>query len=295
MPLHSAPYSPAVVRLGPGDVIETLAFLGTHLVLHVYLNALVLRDALARPRDEWWGARRGGRLVALIYMGANTGAVLPAGDDLEALRALGAMASSRREVLPPRFQLIGPREAVAAVRARFPGDGTRMRLERDQLYMSVTAATLVRQEPLPELRPARREDYAIVYETGAALRAEELLEDPRETDPIAYARRAEEDCRDGHTYVWRDARGLVFRASISARTADAVQVSGVYTPPALRNRGIARRGLAEVCTRLLERSATCCLFVNAVNTPAVALYRRLGFVELAPWASAFYEPGGGAA
>ena len=127
---------------------------------------------------------------------------------------------------------------------------------------------------------------------GAALRAEELLEDPRDTEAEAFRRRCEEDCRDGHTMVWRDERGLVFRASVSARTVDAAQISGVYTPPGLRNRGIATRALAEMCLRLLERSGECCLFVNAVNTPAIAVYRRLGFVERSPWASAM--PAGGA-
>jgi ribosomal protein S18 acetylase RimI-like enzyme len=290
MSTHSAPYTPAVDRLGPADVAETIEFLDADPVLHVYAHALVLRDALARPRDEWWGARRAGRLTALLYLGAWSGAVLPVGEDPDGLRALGDVAATRREALPPRFQVIGPRDAVAAVRERFPAAGPRLRLERDQIYMALEPAALAATEPLPALRPARREDYALVHETGAALRAEELLEDPRTTDPIAYARRAEEDCRDGQTFVWRDARGLVFRASISARTTWAAQISGVYTAPALRGRGVATRALGELCRRLFERSGSCCLFVNTINAPAIAVYRRLGFVERSPWASAFYEP-----
>jgi hypothetical protein len=65
-------------------------------------------------------------------------------------------------------------------------------------------------------------------------------------------------------------------------------VSGVYVPPPLRGQGIASRALAELCARLMQRSRVVCLFVNDVNVPALALYRRLGFRELAPWASAFY-------
>lgn len=277
-------------RLGPLDVHEAVTFLDADPVLNVYLHALVLRDALARPRDEWWAARRAGRTTALLYLGGNSGAVLPAGDDLAALRALGALAAGRLASLPSRFQVIGPRAAVAAVRESFPGPGPVLRLERDQTYMALDPGDLPPFERLPELRHARREDYSLVYETGAALRAEELLEDPREIDPVAYARRAEEDCRDGHTWIWRDARGLVFRSSISALTAESAQVSGVYTPPAFRNQGIARRALAELCTRLFERARTACLFVNDINAPAIALYQRLGFVERAAWASAFYEP-----
>jgi hypothetical protein len=289
MSTHAAPYSPTIVRLGPKDFPETVALLETDAVLNVYLCALALRDALARPRDEWWGARRGGKLTAVLYLGAYSGAVLPAGDDPEALRALGA-AAANRDVLPPRFQVIGPRAAVAAVRERFPGPGSVLRLEREQSYLSLSPLDLKPFARLPELRAAKREDLEELFETGAALRAEELLEDPRDTEPEAFRRRCEEDCRDGHTLVWSDERGLVFRASVSARTADAAQISGVYTPPAFRNKGLATRALAEMCARLLERSGECCLFVNDVNTPAIAVYRKLGFTLRSPWASAFYLP-----
>ncbi len=290
MATNPSTHALSIDRLGPLDVHETVAFLVTDPVLNVYLHALVLRDALARPRDEWWAARRDGRITALLYLGGWSGAVLPAGDDLDALRALGELAATRRESLPPRFQLIGPRDAVDVMREGFPGPGVALRLAREQLYMSLAPGALAPFERLPELRTARREDYALVYETGAALRAEELLEDPRDVDPMAYARRAEEDCRDGHTWVWRDARGLVFRASVSALTTEAAQVSGVYTPPAFRNRGIARRALSELCMRMLERTRSACLFVNRINTPAIAVYHRIGFIDHADWASAFYEP-----
>ena len=143
---------------------------------------------------------------------------------------------------------------------------------------------------LLELHPARAEDYALLYDTGAALREEELAEDPRVADPQAYARRVEEECRDGYTWLWVEADGLRFRASISAATIDAAQVSGVYTPPEQRGHGYATRGLAELCTRLFERSRVVCLFVNDFNEPALALYRRLGFRVIANWASAFYDP-----
>jgi ribosomal protein S18 acetylase RimI-like enzyme len=292
MALHPGIGTPVLDRLGPRDVPEVLSFLEDEPVLNVYLIALVLRDALARPHDTWWGARRDGRLTALLYVGAHSGAVLPAGDDLEAHRALGRAARDERPPVPSRLQVIGPRAAVAALREHFPEPGITARLERSQVYLVLERAPGGPggdpDTAAPELRSARREDYVFLYHAGADLRTEELLEDPRVIDPVAFARRVEEECRDGWTWILRDARGLCFRAGVSALTSEAAQISGVYVPPGLRGQGIATRALGELCTRLLQRSRVVCLFVNDFNAPALALYRRLGFRELAQWTSVFY-------
>jgi len=279
----------AVDRLGPADLVETFGFLDRDPVLNVYLLALVLRDALSQPRDEYWAARREGEMVALLHLGGQSGAMLPLGGDDEALGALGEQARQRLGFLPRRFQLIGPRAAVAPFLRRFERSGARPRLERSQVYMALDPERLTPFERLPELTPARREDLALVFESGARLRLEELEEDPRDADPIGYRRRVEEECRDGHTYLWRDGDGLCFRASVSALTSDAAQVSGVYTPPARRRRGLARRGLSELCRRLFERSRAVCLFVNDFNAGALGLYEAIGFEERARWCSYFYD------
>jgi predicted GNAT family acetyltransferase len=163
------------------------------------------------------------------------------------------------------------------------------RLLKPQVYMALDRGALPPFERLTELRTARPEDYDLVYRTGAELRAEELEEDPRFADPEGYARRVAEECRSGYTYLWLEGDALRFRASLSALTADAVQISGVFTPPESRNRGYARRGVAELCARLFARTRAACLFVNDSNAPALALYQHLGFRPVAAWASAFYD------
>jgi len=290
MALHPPAGALAIERLGPADLVETFAFLDRDPIVNVYLVALSLRDGLAQARDGFWAARREGGITSLAYLGAQSGAVLPVGDDPEALTRLAEQTRERLPYLPRRFQVIGPRDAVAAFRTCFDEAGLSPRLDRAQTYMAVERGRLQASDRVAELRPANPADHDLVFESGARLRAEELDEDPRAMDPMAYARRVEEECRDGYTFLWTGSEGLRFRASVSALTADAAQISGVYTPPALRNQGIARRALAELCVRLFERTRAACLFVNDFNAPAIALYRRLGFTERAAWHSLFYGP-----
>lgn len=290
MSLASDALTPSIDRLRPAHLAEALRWLQRSPVLHVYLTALAIRDSFGAPHDETWAARRGGEITALLHLGGRSGAVLPHGDDAVALRQLAEQARRARPTLPPRVQVIGPAAGVAAIVAAFAEDGLTPRLQRRQVYMQLDRVDLPPMERLLELRPARAEDSALLHETGAALRLEELEEDPRLADPEGYARRVEEECRDGYTWLWVDEQGLRFRASISAATLDAAQVSGVYTPPARRGRRYATGALAELCLRLFERSRVVCLFVNDFNQPALALYRRLGFRVIASWASAFYDP-----
>jgi len=277
-------------RAGFSDLLEVFAWLDREPVLNVYLLNLVLRDGLSAPRDEYWVARRSGALAGMVCLGGSSGAVLPVGDDPGALAALAARSAERLSVVPQRFQVVGPRAAVTAVVARLGAAGLSPRLEQSQTYLAVERGGLRSSQPLPELRTAGPEDHELVFQTGAEMRAEELQEDPRVADPEGYARRAQAECREGYTYLWLENGALRFRASLSALTADAVQISGVYTPPEWRNRGFARRGLAELCSRLFDRTRAACLFVNDSNAPALAVYSRLGFRRCAAWATAFYAP-----
>ncbi len=278
-----------VERAGYPEMLEVFGWLDRDPVVNAYLVALVLRDGLAAPRDEYWVARRRGAIAGLVFLGGSSGAVLPAGDDPAALAALAECVAGRLAIVPRQFQVVGARAAVAAVVARLREAGLAPRLELPQSYMAVDRGGLPPFERLPELRAARPEDYDLVHRTGAELRAEELKEDPRQADPGGYARRVEEECRQGHTHLWLADDALLFRASLSALTADAVQISGVFVPPERRNRGLARRGLAELCTRLFARTRAACLFVNDSNAPAIAVYLALGFRPRAQWASSFFD------
>ena len=96
----------ALERLGPNDLPEVFGWLDRDPVLNVYLMALVLRDALGAPRDEYWAVRREDGIAAMLHIGGQSGALLPLGEDEPALRLLADYARQRLPFLPRRFQVI---------------------------------------------------------------------------------------------------------------------------------------------------------------------------------------------
>jgi len=90
-------------------------------------------------------------------------------------------------------------------------------------------------------------------------------------------------------YVLREDDTLVFKAELSALCPIGAQVSGVYTDPEHRNRGIARRGTVEISRRVLETAPAVCLFVREDNPPALRAYERGGFRYACDYRTLFFE------
>lgn len=74
--------------------------------------------------------------------------------------------------------------------------------------------------------------------------------------------------------------GTLLACGQYAREAEHVGLYDVFTAPAARNQGLARRLCAELLRRAVAEGAQVAyLQVDAANEPARAVYRRLGFVD----------------
>lgn len=150
-----------------------------------------------------------------------------------------------------------------------------------------------------ELRAARPGEEELVLPASVAMFREELGYDPT-TNGGTYARHMADLVAAGRTYVVIDdgaggpslpggPAAVAFKADVGALWGSHAQVTGVWTRPDLRGRGVARAALAATVARVRAEHAgpdgTVSLYVNDFNTPALALYRSLGFTQVGTFAT----------
>ncbi|MGM0555079.1 MAG: GNAT family N-acetyltransferase [Myxococcota bacterium] len=179
------------------------------------------------------------------------------------------------------------------VRARLNRLQKLLTIERDRWFDEILPARDDMLEPTG-LERAKPPQLEAVYLASAQMHREETLEDPLESNPESFRRHVRHRIDSGRTFVWFNAiRQLMFKADISARGDVGVQLSGVFTPPPFRGRGVATRALFDICRELFEGGTPrVALYVNAENAAALRVYEKVGFDFHADFRTVFIESSG---
>ncbi len=237
----------------------------------------VFLEDVARRRLGRFGAIEAydGTLEALCHVGAN---LVPSGQGCERFAELAALGQSR--------MIIGESHAVTAL-----WDAARdlMPAPRDDRPGQPVYAIAEPPEPGETgLRPATPADLERLLPACAAAHELELGIDPLERDPDGFRWRTLAQIEEGRSWLWLEDGVVRFKAESSAWTPDAVQVSQVWTDPAARGHGYARRGLRDLCRLLLQTTPTVTLFVRRDNAPAIALYDAVGMRRVLEYRSVLF-------
>jgi predicted GNAT family acetyltransferase len=126
------------------------------------------------------------------------------------------------------------------------------------------------------IREATLDDLDLLVPACAAAHELELGIDPLKRDPEGFRRRTLAQIGEGRSWIWRVGDTIRFKAEASALTPNAVQLQQVWTDPAARGQGYAKRGLEDLCRLLLETVPVVTLFVRAENEVAIRLYDAVG-------------------
>jgi uncharacterized protein len=240
------------------------------------IERVFLADVARRGLGRFAGLRNGERLTALCHLGAN---LVPSGHGTGAFAALAAGARPR--------MLIGDESAVTelweAARDALPS------AREDRPGQPVYVLEETPPAGGSELRPARLSDLDLLVRTAAAAFMEEVGIDAYARDPALFEWRTRTQIDERRSWLWEVEGKVFFKAEASAWTESAVQLQQVWVDPALRGRGYARRGLADLCRLLLRSTPAVCLFVRPENEPAIRLYESLGMRRVGSYRTLIFD------
>ena len=256
-------------------------FLTAHGLRDVFLAGKIHEGALSTPdgaaQGRFLGAFDGGRMLGVLFLG-NGGLVVFAADEPHVRRLFAEETWKERQ----RVRLVvGEWDAVTDVWGQLAASGLAADRDWREVFMVVTPEVLV-DEREPGLVAATPADLAELIDVSARAYREETGENPIGTMGEGYIRHVTRNLAEGRTFIVRHDGRIAFKAELSARCPIGAQIVGVFTEPAVRGQGFARRGTAELARRLMAAPAggvpAVCLFVREDNAPARRAYERAGFV-----------------
>ena len=182
---------------------------------------------------------------------------------------------------------VGPAAQVRALLSALGLAGVGCRRNVDEPGFALDLCDLVVPDGPGALRRVVRDDFGWLCGWRAAYHGE-VLGTPADKAGAEAARDLEGYlARDSHRVLWDGDRPLAF-TGFNATLPEIVQVGGVYTPPARRGRGLARRALALHLREAREQGvARAVLF--AASEAAARAYRAVGFRPATPFALVLFE------
>jgi RimJ/RimL family protein N-acetyltransferase len=272
---------PEIRVLQPGDEAALEAFLLPIVESSMFLlgnmrNAGLLDDG-RRYSGSYAAAFAGQEIAGVVAHYWNGNLVLQAPTRVDLLwRA--AVTASKRSVRG----VIGPGHQVRIVKQALGADLADIQLDEVEKLCSLRLDDLLIPDALGSGRCQGRRieprDVDLITEWRVAFSLESLGE---EFTPQLYERcrvAVERGVLDGHTWVLEDQGQPVATSSFNTAIAEAVQIGGVWTPPALRRRGYGRSVVAaSLLDARSESVQKAILFTGQENVAARRAYEAIGF------------------
>lgn len=267
--------------LSEGDEALLEAFLSRHADSSMFLRSNARAAGLAdtgEPFSAAWVAAVDGDEVVGVAAHCWNGVLL-----VQAPRSLPALAREAAARSGRAVAGIGGEWAqVTAAREALGLDGAPARMvhRADLFALSLEELAVPRRLSEGELtcRPATRGDLPLLLPWRVAYAVETL---GQEESPELTGRSAGELgdlIARGSAFVLTEAGRAVSFSGFNARLPGSVQVGGVYTPPPLRGKGLARAAVAgSLLSARAEGASRAILFTETTNVPARRAYEALGF------------------
>ncbi len=192
-----------------------------------------------------------------------------------------AVAASNRFV----EGLIGPAAQVEFVFKSLEIEMDEVKVDEVEYLYSLDLAALKAPEALANGRLLGRRAQPADLDLITQWRVEFMVEAMNETESPELRKYAqigsERYIEEGRVWLLLKDGDPVATTAFNAMTTEAVQVGGVYTPPANRSNGYARAAVAaSLIDAQDEEASTAVLFTGIDNYPAQKAYEALGFEHI---------------
>jgi predicted GNAT family acetyltransferase len=259
-----------------------LAFLKAEPRENVFLISRILKAGMDNPRDPTHGVFLGvfddqQSLRGLCFLG-NGGLLVLSVDETGVAELFARTVAERGK----RFTIaVGPDEALRLfLKVYGQLSGVKPVLDRRQPFYVVDKRSLARGVKEIDMEVASLDSIDELTLLACDMVCEDFKLDGAEVDRRKYRLRMTERIVDGRAYMCRDEQGrAVFKCDLAVVGPEGALLEGVFTPKAMRGKGIATRALWTLCKDLLENDKVpfVALHVDERNKAARAVYEKVGF------------------
>jgi predicted GNAT family acetyltransferase len=230
---------------------------------------------------ELWS--RGGPSESLCFSGAN---MVPLRGDHDALRAF-----AERAVRWPRAcsSVVGRRELALPLWEMLASHwGPEREVRAEQPLLALAQPALVTADA--DVRQVRPDELDRYLTAAIAMFIEEVGVDPRAGDGgRGYRRRITSLIESGRAWARFEDGEVVFKAEVGSLSRRTGQIQGVWVHPEHRGAGLGTAGTAAVANAVVASGRTASLYVNDFNQIARRAYGRVGFRQIATFATVLVD------
>lgn len=275
-----------MIRAAPAQQGEIADFLRTRteqaMLPLATLDTYGMDGGHPRSLDVWIDRNAQGVITDVVTFNAATGMVHPQCPNAP-WDAIAAALRGREVAV-----IVGEGAQVSGLLAACKMTDATYHIDRDESFMTLSFDTLRVPAGQGEIVPLADAPRGAMMEWRAAYLQETLLLTPNMSRIKALEDYERLSAEGSHVVLMHGPSALAM-SGFNAKQPGVVQIGGVYTPPALRGMGYARR-IVALHLQQAARAGVQRAVLSAANPYAVRAYEAIGFRKTGVWRLCLLEP-----
>ena len=258
------------------DLAEVDAFLSAHVTCAMFPLTNLREYGFsgdAVQRQNLWMTRQGGQVTDVLALN-HAGLVLPVLPSANYAAAARVLAG--RKIMG----IIGRQDWARGMQNACGLSGP-FTLNRDEPHFELPLSALQMPQGAGQIVPLAQAPADTIKSWIHAYMIEALDTPKAQADVEVFTRYDRYVAANSHVVLMDGTQPLAM-CGFNARLPQIVQVGGVYTPPALRGQGHARRALSQHLAQARAAGVQQAVLFAASDT-AAGTYRALGFEQIGQW------------